>query len=237
MRQNKEAPMEIPASPLETGEKYLFEIPDLDFQASLPYVLLSADGGMLKIASLNLVGMIEWNHIFGRALARKIREKIGSLEGVVFLTAVEKSLQLAQVVAQELGLPMMAIAYNRRKPHMEIDAGARRPFLQVGGGSVTSGDKYLVVYERDFNLISSARRGVVIIDDVVSTGGTIAALATILDEITERRSLSKDALKILGIFCVAREGKMKPLYKGLSSLVHWLGNLPAPEVLPADRKE
>jgi adenine phosphoribosyltransferase len=222
MRQNKEAPMEIPASPLETGEKYLFEIPDLDFQTNLPYVLLPVDGGMLKIASLNL---------------RRIREKIGSLEGVVFLTAVEKSLQLAQVVVQELGLPMMAIAYNRRKPHMEIDAGARRPFLQVGGGSVTSGDKYLVVYERDFNLISSASRGVVIIDDVVSTGGTIAALATILDEIAERKSLSKDALKILGIFCVAREGEMKPLYKGLSSLVHWLGNLPAPEVLPADRKK
>jgi len=229
--------MEIPASPLETGEKYLFEIPDLEFQANLPYVLLPVDSGMLKIASLNLVGMIEWNRIFGRGLARRIREKIGSLEGVVFLTAVEKSLQLAQVVAQELDLPMMAIAYNRRKPHMEIDAAARRPFLQVGGGSVTSGDKYLVVYERDFNLISSASRGVVIIDDVVSTGGTLAALATILDEITERKSLSKDALKILGIFCVAREGEMKPLYKGLSSLVHWLGNLPAPEVLPADVNE
>jgi hypoxanthine phosphoribosyltransferase len=78
---------------------------------------------------------------------------------------------------------------------------------------------------------------VVIIDDVVSTGGTLAALATILDEITERKSLSKEALKILGIFCVAREGEMKPLYKGLSSLVHWLGNLPAPEVLPADVNE
>ena len=212
--------MEIPASPLETGEKFLFEIPDLNFQADLPYVILPVDDVMLKIASLNLVGMIEWNRIFGRELANKIREKIGSLEGVVFLTAVEKSLQLAQVVAQELDHPIMAIAYNRRKLHMEIDAGARRPYIQVGGGSVTSGDKYLVVYERDFNLISSASRGVIIIDDVVSTGGTIAALATILDEITERGSLSKDALKILGIFCVAREGKMKPLYKGLSYMVH-----------------
>ena len=117
--------MEIPASPLETGEKYLFEIADLNFQSNLPYVLLPVDDGLLKIASFNLVGMIEWNRIFGRELARRIREKIGRLEGVVFLTAVEKSLQLAQVVAQELDLPMMAIAYNRRKPHMEIDAGAR----------------------------------------------------------------------------------------------------------------
>ena len=229
--------MEIPASPLETGEKYLFEIPELDFQAELPYVLLPMDDGMLKIASLNLVGMIAWNRIFGRGLARKIREKIGSLEGVVFLTAVEKSLQLAQVVAQELDHPMMAIAYNRRKPHMEIDAGARRPYIQVGGGSVTSGDKYLVVYERDVNLLSRAKNGVVIIDDVVSTGGTIAAMATILDEIAHNKSLDKDALKIRGIFCVAREGELKPLYKGLSKRIYCLGNLPAPQFLPKKSPE
>ncbi len=229
--------MEIPISPLETGKKYLFEIPDLDFRVELPYVLIPTDDGFLKIASLNLVGMIEWNRIFGRALARKIRETIPDLQGVVFLTAVEKSLQLSQVVAQELGIPMMAIAYNRRKPHMEIDTGQRRPFIQVGGESVTSGDKFLVVYERDFNLLSSAKRGVVIVDDVVSTGGTIAALATILDEITEHKSLDKSVLKILGIFCVAREGKMKPLYKGLSYKVHWLGNLPDPQFLPAKPKE
>ncbi len=229
--------MEIPVSPLETGKKYLFEIPDLDFRVELPYVLVPTDDGFLKIASLNLVGMIEWNRIFGRALARKIRETIPDLQGVVFLTAVEKSLQLSQVVAQELGIPMMAIAYNRRKPHMEIDTGQRRPFIQVGGESVTSGDKFLVVYERDFNLLSSAKRGVVIVDDVVSTGGTIAALATILDEITEHKSLDKSVLKILGIFCVAREGKMKPLYKGLSYKVHWLGNLPDPQFLPAKPKE
>lgn len=227
--------MEIPVSPLETGEKYLFEIQDLNFSTRLPYVLIPADGGFLKIASLNLIGMIKWNRLFGQALAHKIKATIPSLEGVVFLTAVEKSLQLSQIVAQELSVSMMAIAYNRRKPHMEIDAGAGRPFIQVGGGSVTSGDKFLVIYERDFNLICAAKRGVIIVDDVVSTGGTIAALATILDEISERKALSKDALKIRGVFCVAREGEMKPLYKGLSYKVHWLGNLPAPEFIPSEK--
>ena len=220
------------ATTLETGEKYLFEIPDLDFRAELPYVLLPTADGLLKIASLNLVGMIEWNQVFGRALAGKIRADVRNLDGVVFLTAVEKSLLLSQVVCQELGVPMMAIAYNRRKPHMEIESGQKRPFLQVGGGSVTSGDKYLVIYERDFNLLSSAKNGVIIIDDVVSTGGTIAALATILDEISERKSLGEEALKILGVYCLAREGEMRPLYKGLSYKIHWLGTLPAPQFLP-----
>lgn len=228
--------MEIPLGLLETGEKYLFEIPDLSFRAELPYVLLPAADGFMKIASLNLVGMAKWNRIFGRALAQKVRESIKNLEGVIFLTAVEKALQLSQVICQELNFPMLAVAYNRRKPHMEIEIGRRRPFIQVGGGSVTSGDKYLVIYERDFNLLSSAKSGVIIIDDVISTGGTIAALATILDEITERKGLGKEVLKILGIFCVAREGEMKPLYKGLSYKIHWLGNLPAPQFIP-DRSE
>ena len=224
--------MEIPLNSLETGEKYLFEIPDLNFRAELPYVLLPATNGFIRIASFNLMGMIEWNRIFGQALAKLIKAKIPNLDGVVFLTAVEKSLQLSQVVCQELDVPIMAVAYNRRKPHMEIETGRKRPFIQVGGGSVTSGDKYLVIYERDFNLLKSAKRGVIIIDDVVSTGGTIAALATILDEVAERTSADKDALKILGIFCVAREGELKPLYKGLSYKIHWLGTLPAPQFLP-----
>jgi adenine phosphoribosyltransferase len=225
--------MEIPPGPPETGEKYLFEIPELGFRAMLPYVLLPSDGGFLRIASLNIIGMTGWNRIFGKALAGKVRETVPDLDGVVFLTAVEKSLQLSQVVCQELGVPIMAVAYSRRKPHMEIETGARRPFLQVGGGSVTSGDKFLLLYERDCSLLASARNGVVIIDDVVSTGGTIAALATILDEITERQNLHKDALKIRGVFCVAREGELKPLYKGLSHRIHWLGTLPFPEFIPA----
>jgi len=224
--------MEIPLSALETGEKYTFKISDLNFQTELPYVLLPTNDGFIKIASLNLVGMVEWNRIFGRALAQLIKENVQDIEGVVFLTAVEKSLQLSQVVCQELRTPMMAIAYNRRKPHMEIETDRKRPFIQVGGGSVTSGDKYLVIYERDYNLLRSAKRGIIIVDDVVSTGGTIAALATILDEIAERGASDKEALKILGVFCVAREGELKPLYKGLSYKMHWLGTLPAPQFLP-----
>ena len=222
---------------LETGEKYLFEIEELGFKTELPYVLLPTKGGFIKIASLNLVGMIEWNRLFGQAIAGRIRDTVDTTEGVVFFTAVEKSLQLGQSVCQELGASFMAIAYNRRKPHMEIEFGRKRPFVQVGFGSVTSGDKYLVIYERDVNLLSCAQRGVIIIDDVVSTGGTIAALATILDEVAERKSLNKDALKILGIYCVAREGQMKPLYNGLSKKIYWLGSLPSPQFLREPSEE
>ena len=222
---------------LESGEKYTFEIPEINFKSELPYVLLPSEGGFIKIASLNLMGMIEWNRLFGTSIADKIRASVENLAGIVFFTAVEKALQLSQTVCQKLDVPAIAIAYNRKKPHMEIEYGRNRPYIQVGAGSVTSGDKYLVVYERDVNLLSRAKCGVIIIDDVVSTGGTIAALATILDEIAERKSLNKDALKIMGIFCVACEGEIKPLYKGLSKKIHCLGKLPAPQFLPKRSKE
>ncbi|MGQ9631527.1 MAG: phosphoribosyltransferase family protein [bacterium] len=213
---------------LETGEKYTFEIPEIGFKAEIPFVIIPNNKeGRLKIASFNLMGMIEWNQILGRAIARRIREVIGDLEGVVLFTVVEKALQLVQVVAEELGIKQVAIAYNRIKPHMETDV---RPSIQVGGAtSITSGVKFLTVYERDFNLLAMARRGVVIIDDVVSTGGTIAALATILDQVRELRGLPQEALRILGVFCIATEGEF--LYK-LSAKVHSLGRLPDPVPVP-----
>ncbi len=208
---------------LEKGEKYIFEIPEIGFKAELPWVVIPVDNKNMKIASLNLIGMIEWNNILGKAIAQRVRNAIGDVEGVIMFTAVEKALQLSQVVASELGIKEIAVAYNRIKPHMEAD---NRPVIQVGGpGSITSGEKFLVVYERDVNFISKAKRGVIIIDDVVSKGGTVAALAEILDLIREQKKLSHKALRILGIFCVATEGK--PMYK-IASEIHALGTLPTP---------
>lgn len=208
---------------LERGQKFIFEIPEIQFKAELPWVVIVVNDEKMRIASLNLVGMIEWNRVLGKEIAKRIVETITQLDGVVLFTAVEKALQLSQVVASELGLKQIAVAYNRIKPHMEAE---NRPVIQVGGpGSITSGEKFLVVYERDANLLSTAR-GVIILDDVVSKGGTIAALAEIIDQVKMQRNLPDDALKILGVFCVATEGK--PLYK-IAKEPHTLGELPAPQ--------
>ncbi len=217
---------------LESGEKFLFKVPEIGFEEEIPYVFIPVKGGNVRIASLNLIGMIEWNQKFGKAIADKIKAMFPDLSGMVFLSAVEKSLQLTQVICEELGIPMMAVAYNRKKPHMEIDTGNKRPYIQVGGSSITSGDTYLLLYERDLSLLATATQGVIIIDDVVSTGGTIAALATLLDEISEREGIPKESMQIKGIFCVAKEGEAKPLYKGLSRRIHWLGLLPEPRFFP-----
>jgi len=209
---------------LEKGEKYFFQIPEIGFEAYLPWVLIQTGGKKMRIASLNLVGMIEWNRILGKAIAQKIRQIVPDLSGLTMFTAVEKALQLSQVVASELGINQIAVAYNRIKPHMEPE---NRPVVQVSGsGSITSGEKYLVIYERDLNFLSQARKGVILIDDVVSKGGTVAALATILDQVRELKHLQPEAIRVLGVFCVATEGKQ--MYK-IASKIYPLGILPPPE--------
>ena len=167
----------------ETGETYRLEIPDLPYPISFPWVWLLGEEQDTRIASLNLIGKIQWNQDLGKLMARRIRQNITNLEGLRFITVVEKALQLTQVVASELGVKDVAVAYNRVKPHME---SSRRPVIQVGADSVTSGWKFLALYERDINLLASeTTRGIIVIDDVVTTGGTILGLIDLLDQVTQ----------------------------------------------------
>lgn len=209
---------------LETGEHHTLEIPGLDYPLILPWVWLLGEEQDTRIASFNLIGKIRWNLDLGRLIAQRIRQTLPDLEGLCFITIVEKALQLAQVVSSELGVKDMAIAYNRIKPHMEA---ALRPVIQVGADSVTSGMKFLALYERDINLLVTARpRGVVIIDDVVTTGGTIFGLIDLLDQLAQLKKL-QHPLPVHGIFCVAEEGMRKRV---LPSPVYSLARLPDPIV-------
>lgn len=205
----------------ESGEKYRLEVPGLDYAIDLPYVRLDSDGRGLRIASLNLVGQVRLNRDMGRLLAERIRAAHPDLNGIAILTVVEKALQLTQVVAQELGIDAVAVAYNRIKPHMEA---ARRPTIQVGVDSITSGGKFLAIYERDINLLLDARQGIIMIDDVVSTGGTILGLTDLLAEMARINRLD-DPPPILGIFCAAQEGDDHPL---LPAPLTSLTTLPTP---------
>jgi len=207
---------------LETGESCLLEIPGLAYPLNLPWVWLLGEEYDTRIASFNLIGKIEWNQDLGRLIAQRIQKTLPDLEGICFITAVEKALQLSQVVASELGVTDMAIAYNRLKPHMEA---SRRPVIQVGTDSVTSGIKFLALYERDINLlVNRATRGVIILDDVVTTGGTIWGLVDLLDQMAQLKVLRRP-VPVHGIFCVAEEGKRSRV---LPAPVFSLARLPDP---------
>jgi adenine phosphoribosyltransferase len=102
---------------------------------------------------------------------------------------------------------------------------SRRPVIQVGSDSVTSGVKFLALYERDINLlVTSATRGVIVIDDVVTTGGTILGLVDLLDQMARLKELRRP-IPVHGIFCVAEEGKRSRV---LPAPVYSLARLPDP---------
>jgi len=207
---------------LETGEGFQLEVPGLAYPLNLPWVWLLGEEYDTRIASLNLIGKIGWNQDLGRLIAQRIQKTLPNLDGICFITAVEKALQLSQVVAAELGVTDMAIAYNRLKPHMET---SRRPVIQVGTDSVTSGIKFLALYERDINLlVNRATRGVIILDDVVTTGGTISGLVDLLDQMAQLKVLRRP-VPVHGIFCVAEEGKRSRV---LPAPIYSLARLPAP---------
>ncbi|WP_461208528.1 phosphoribosyltransferase family protein [Desulfocurvus sp. DL9XJH121] len=203
----------------ESGAKHRLAVPGLPYEIEIPYVTLASSGGPVTIASFNLVGQIRLNRDLGLLMAAQIRQTLGDLAGIAILTVVEKALQLTQVVAQDLGLDAVAVAYNRIKPHMEAE---RRPVIQVGTDSITSGGKFLAVYERDLNLLAEAR-GVILIDDVVSTGGTILGLADLMEEVARQKGVA--APEIRGIYCVAQEGDSHPL---LPAPLYSLATLPQP---------
>jgi adenine phosphoribosyltransferase len=209
---------------LESGEMFRLEVPGLGYGVDLPFAVLPSGDRRIRIASLNLVGQTRLNRDLGRLIAARIRKRVGDTAGVVFLTVVEKALMLAQAVADALGLDAVAVAYNRVKPHMEPE---RRPVIQVGASSVTSGSKFLALYERDINLIAGASTGIAVIDDVVSTGGTLLAVEDLLAALV--RHLGRDLPPVVGAFCVAQEGGLqaKPDFP-----IDALTRLPPPAFLP-----
>jgi adenine phosphoribosyltransferase len=207
----------------DSGEKYTLEVPGLDYAIRLPWVWIPAgDGQEIRIASLDLAGETRLNRDMGRLLAARLRPLLAGRSRVAMLTAVEKGLQLAQVVASELGLDHVAVAYNRVKAHMEP---ARRPVIQVGADSITSGGKFLALYERGINILAEATDGVILLDDVISTGSTMLALERLVEETARHMRLPGEP-PILALACAAVEGQ-PAITPGAAPIVS-LAKLPAP---------
>lgn len=126
----------------------------------LPIVRLSDS---LSIASFVLLGDTELARLGARALADKITEPFD-----YFLTAEAKGIPLVQCIAQEFMHPKFYVARKSVKAYMED------PLTTAVFSITTQKNQTLVLDGRDVAELKGKR--VILIDDVISTGDSLAAL-------------------------------------------------------------
>lgn len=120
----------------------------------------------VSVALFNMLGDTEVTEAAGRALAARLPEGID-----VLVTPEVKALSLAHVISRESGLPYIVVR-KTQKPYM-VDPVAREVV------SITTGKPQLLVLD-GLDVDKVRGRRVAIVDDVVSSGGTLASLNEII---------------------------------------------------------
>lgn len=120
----------------------------------------------VSICFFNLHGNQALTEHCGKQIAKRI-------EGCdVVITAESKGLQLAHVVARELGHDFYAVCRKSKKLYMQDG-------LQTSVKSITTGEvQTLYLSKHDADLLRGKR--VAIVDDVVSTGGSLKGIEEIV---------------------------------------------------------
>lgn len=120
----------------------------------------------IHICFFNLHGNQELTEFCGKALAKKI-------EGCdIVLTAESKGLQLSHVIARELGQHYYAVCRKTKKLYMQDG-------IETDVKSITTGNvQTLYLSKHDADLLKGKK--VAIVDDVVSTGGSLKGLEEIV---------------------------------------------------------
>lgn len=132
----------------------------------LPIVRLSDN---LSIASFVLLGDTQLAHLGAKALAELIKEPFD-----YFLTAEAKGIPLVQCIAQEFNHAKFYVARKSVKAYME------KPLTTEVFSITTQKTQTLVLDGRDVAELTGKR--VILIDDVISTGDSLAALKKLAEE-------------------------------------------------------
>lgn len=120
----------------------------------------------IGICFFNLHGNQALTEHCGKQIAKRIPDCD------VIITAESKGLQLAHVVARELGHEFYAVCRKSKKLYMQDG-------LQTSVKSITTGEvQTLYLSKHDADLLNGKR--VVIVDDVVSTGGSLKGIEEIV---------------------------------------------------------
>jgi adenine phosphoribosyltransferase len=128
--------------------------------------------GPVSVALLNLLGDTRLTEAAAAALARRMPEGVE-----VLVTPEVKAVPLAHALSVRTGLPYVVVR-KTRKPYM---VGAIERTVR----SITTGTPQdLVVDGADIGRLRG--KAVAIVDDVVSTGGTLRSLTELLEEVGAR---------------------------------------------------
>lgn len=123
----------------------------------------------IKIAFFNLHG----NASLTEYCAKKLCDRIENLPFDVLLTAESKGLQLAHCLARNLRHDFYAVARKSKKLYMQDG-------ISVTGDSITTGGSQ-TFYLSAFDTALLKGKRIAIIDDVVSTGGSLVALERLVE--------------------------------------------------------
>lgn len=125
-------------------------------------------GGGVKICFFNLHGAQALTEHCGKKVAELVRG------ADVVITAESKGLQLAHVVSRELGKEFYAVARKSKKLYMKDG-------ISVSVKSITTAEEQtLYLSLHDAELIRGKK--VAIVDDVISTGGSLTGLEKLVEE-------------------------------------------------------
>lgn len=135
------------------------------FKTELPILPLPSGE---RICFFNLHGDQQMTEHCGKALAALLKGECD-----VIITAESKGLQLAHVVSRELGQRYYAVCRKSKKLYMQDG-------VMSSVKSITTGEEQtLYLSKHDVDLIAGKR--VAIVDDVVSTGGSLLGLEKITE--------------------------------------------------------
>ena len=138
----------------------------------------------LAIAGFIMLGDVELVDACARDLAKKV-----PADTEIILTAETKGIPLAAQLAKEMGMPYFVVARKSIKAYME------NPVWVDDVSITTKGKQMLCLMDADIERIKG--RKVLLLDDVISTGGSMRALTNLVEKVGGT---------VIGEACVLAEG-------------------------------
>lgn len=137
----------------------------------------------LRIASFVMLGDTKLVEAAGLALAERLRAFRREIDYLVCPEA--KAIPLAQTVARHLDLDYVVIRKS-------VKSYMSSPVVEAASSITTAGEQRLVLDGRDAERLKG--RSVCIVDDVVSTGGSLASIKRLLSRLPCAARISAAAL-------------------------------------------